>query len=87
MKVIAALALVSLGTPSALSARVSVTDAIIKNLDVTTFPNSLGYGRRPGRSTFADYGFIVARRADRSAYLVRKSDGRTKSFDVLEDGP
>ncbi|MCI2243901.1 hypothetical protein L3067_04665 [Xanthomonas sp. PPL568] len=68
---------VSASSPAA-PPQAGITDAVIQHLDLTSFPNSVGPRRLPGKTTFADYGFVdVAktadggRDADRLAYMAQ----------------
>lgn len=62
-------------------------DGVIRNLDLTTFPNSLGPGRHSGKATFADYGFVIVEKTEAGAKLIRRSDDTIKSFVILSDDP
>ena len=79
--------LLAAGLPAAASAQTGDVDEIIRNLDLTSFPNSVGARRIPGKTTFSDYGFAVAEKTAGGARLVRRDDGRSKSFTILTNGP
>nr|WP_294817840.1 hypothetical protein [uncultured Sphingomonas sp.] len=59
MKTIVVAAWAAIGSLSAAPAGANDMDGVIRNLDLTTFPNSLGPGRWTGKATFADYGFVI----------------------------
>lgn len=86
MKSIVVAVLAVIGSPSAASADANDVGDVIRNLDLTSFPNSIGARRVPGKSTFADYGFVTIEKTVNGAKLVRKGDGRLKSFVVISDG-
>ena len=75
------------GTIAAAPARADDVDDIIRNLDLRSFANSVGYGRVPGKNTFADFGFVTSRKSAKGATLVRKEDGRSKSFVIVPGVP
>jgi hypothetical protein len=87
MKRLAIAALVGIGAPLSASPATNAVDAVIAHLDLTSFPNIVGAERLPGRRTFADYGFGLANRTADGATLVRRRDGRSKSFTVLSNRP
>lgn len=85
MKLIAIAAVVAIGPSLAAPVNANNVDRVISKLDLTTFPNSLSPRRMPGRTTFADYGFITVTKTASRAKLVRKNDGASKSFVVMSD--
>lgn len=85
MKMIAVAALAAIGSSSAAPADANGVDAVIRNLDLTTFPNSIGPTRAPGKATFAEYGFVIVAKSATGATLVRKGDGHSKRFVVISD--
>jgi hypothetical protein len=87
MKMIAVAALAAIGSSSATSVDANDVDGVIRNLDLTRFPNSIGPGRSPHKATFADYGFVVVAKTAMGAKLVRRADGGSKSFVVISNGP
>lgn len=87
MKMIVAAALIATGPPIAASTEASAVDDIIRKLDLTSFANSIGARRVPEKTTFADYGFVTVEKTMNSVRLLRKDDGRSKSFAVLSNGP
>lgn len=60
----------------------SHADSVIQHLDLTSFTNR-GVNRDSAKFTFADNGFAVVQKAVNAATLLRKSDGLTKSFEIL----
>jgi len=61
MKTLLLGALLTVGIAGASSATPShsrAIEAIVRNLDLTSFPNSTGPRRSPGKATLADYGFV-----------------------------
>lgn len=85
MKLIAIAAVVAIGPSLAASVNANDVDRIISKLDLTTFPNSLSPRRAPGKTTFADYGFITVAKTASGATLVRKNDDASKSFVVISN--
>jgi hypothetical protein len=75
--------LVASGSSQAASTDAAEVDAVIKNLDLSTFPNSVGPRRMPGKKTFADYGFIRVEKTTSAAKLVHEDNGWLMSFDVI----
>lgn len=86
-RMIALLALAAIGLPSPASADADDVDGVIRNLDLTSFPNSVGRRRTPGKTSFADYGFVSVAKTASGAKLIRKGDGRSKSFVIISSGP
>jgi len=62
-------------------------DSVIKNLDLTTFPNSIGPRRTPGKTTFSEYGFVHVEKIVHGANLVEKDKGWMMSFKILSSAP
>lgn len=62
-------------------------DGLIKNLDLTTFPNSVGPRRMSGKTTFADYGFVNVKKTSRGANLVRDDQGWMVGFTIVSSSP
>ncbi|WP_420010102.1 pesticin immunity protein [Xanthomonas sacchari] len=58
-----------------------ITDAVIQHLDLTSFPNSVGPRRLPGKTTFADF-VDVTKTAD-GARLLQTDKGWMMRFEVL----
>lgn len=87
MKIIVVAALITMVSPIAASAETTDVDGIIRNLDLRSFPNSIGARRLPGKNTFSDYCFSIAEKTTSGAKLVRKADGRSKSFVIISNGP
>jgi len=86
MKVLAIAVLAAIGSPPAASADANDVDGVIRNLDLTTFPNAIGPMRPLHKTTFADYCFVVVAKTTTGATLVRK-DGGSKHFVVLSNDP
>ncbi|MGK6354654.1 hypothetical protein ACMGDH_05440 [Sphingomonas sp. DT-207] len=86
MKLIAIAAAVAIGPSLAASVNANDVDRVISKLDLTTFPNSLPK-RMPGKTTFADYGFITVAKTASGAKLVGQIDGASKSFVVVSNHP
>ncbi len=87
MKLIIVAALAAITAPSMAIADAGDVDSVIRKLDITSFANSIGTRRVPGKTTFADYDFVAVEKTGNSARLVRKADGRSKSFVILSSGP
>src|SRR5258706_9822644 len=87
MRIFAVAVLAAIGLPSAAPADANDVNGVIRNLDLTSFPNSIGRRHMPGKTTFADYGFVTVEKTASGAKLVRKDDGRSKSFVIISDGP
>jgi hypothetical protein len=88
LKILAAFtALVASGSSLASSIGAGEIDGVIKYLDLTTFPNSVGPRRMPGKTTFADYGFIHVENTASGAKLVRDDKGWTMGFSIISAGP
>lgn len=83
VKLIGLAALVSSGSSLAAFVDVSEVDGVIKNLDLTSFPNSVGPRRMPGKSTFADYGFVRVKKALAGAELIRDDESWLMSFRII----
>jgi len=62
-------------------------DGVIKHLDLTTFPNSVDPRRMPGKTTFADYGFVRVEKTVNGAKLVSDDRGWTMGFSIISAGP
>jgi hypothetical protein len=56
---------------------------IVFAAQLKTFPNSVGPRRIPGKKTFADYGFIRAKKTPSGAKLFHEDNGWLMSFDVI----
>ncbi len=88
MGLVAALAaLVANGAPLAASSYDRQVHAVIANLDLTSFPNSVGPRREPGKTTFADYGFVDLETIANGAILTQEDKGWMMSFTILSAGP
>ena len=87
VKLFALAALASSGSSLAASVDVSEVDGVIKNLDLTSFPNSVGPRRLPGKSTFADYGFVRVKRAIAGAEVVRDDKAWLMGFRIVSANP
>lgn len=61
-----------------------VPDFIVKNLDVTSFPSSIGPRRAPGKTHFADYNIEPKTVTESDAELAEKSGGWRFYFKVLK---
>lgn len=80
--------LAATGLPAAApSDHTNEVESIIRKLDITSFANSIGRRHIAGKTTFADYGFVVVEKTANWAKLVRKDDGRIKSFAILSSDP
>lgn len=87
-KILAAIQiLVASGSSLASSTYAIEIDGVIKHLDLTTFPNSVGPRRMPGKTTFADYGFVRVEKTVNGAKLVRDDKGWTMGFTIISAGP
>lgn len=82
MKIIVVAALAAIGSSGIAPVDANDVNEVIRNLDLTSFPNSL-VGRRSSKTTFEDYGFVTVEKTTDRAKLVRKEDGRSKSFVVI----
>lgn len=80
-------ALVASGYPLAASTHSSDIDGVIKNLDLTSFRNSVGPRRTHGKTTFADYGFIQVEKADTGANLISQDMGWVMGFSIVSADP
>lgn len=86
--IVAALAaLIAHGSPLAASSYDRQIHAVIGNLDLTSFPNSVGPRREPGKTTFADYGFVDLETIANGASLTQEDKGWMMSFTILSAGP
>ncbi|WP_017914141.1 hypothetical protein [Xanthomonas sp. SHU 166] len=65
------------------SQQAGVVDAVIQQLDLTSFPNSVGPRRLPGKTTFADYGFVDVTKTAHGARLLEADKGWMMRFEVL----
>ncbi|MEG8052875.1 hypothetical protein QP185_05805 [Sphingomonas aerolata] len=88
LKVLALLSAV-VASGSLLDARAPTdeTDGLIKNLDLTTFPNSVGPRRMQGKTTLADYGFVEVEKTVKGANVVRDDQGWMMGFTIISAGP
>ncbi len=78
------LAALGLGASSpAAPPQAGITDAVIQHLDLTSFPNSVGPRRLPGKTTFADYGFVDVTKTADGARLLQTDKGWMMRFEVL----
>jgi hypothetical protein len=78
MKTLLLSALLTIATAGASNATPNhsrTIENIVKNLDLTSFPNSTGPRRLPGKTTLADYGFVkvVPDNAETSVYQRDRS--------------
>ncbi|RDE07305.1 pesticin immunity protein [Sphingomonas aracearum] len=80
-------ALVAAGASMAAPTGGEQVQQVIRRLDLTSFPNSVGPRRLPGKATFADYGFVRIRKAGRGASLFREDESWMMRFDVISAGP
>ncbi len=87
VKLVALAVLVASGSSTATSSRASDVDGVIQNLDLTTFPNSTGPRRLPERTTFADYGFVIIKKIEGGAEIVRDDRGWEMSFTIPSATP
>jgi hypothetical protein len=87
LRIVAIAVLAATGFPLAASAVASDVESVIKNLDLTSFANSIGRRRIPGKTSFADHGFVLVVKTANGAKLIRKGDGRIKSFVIVSGGP
>jgi hypothetical protein len=71
------------GSSQAASPDPAEVDAVIKNLDLSTFANSVGPRRMPGKKTFADYGFIHVEKTTSAAKQFHEDNGWLMSFNVI----
>jgi hypothetical protein len=62
-------------------------DQVIAKLDLTSFPNSTGPRREPGKKTLADYGFVVVEPTPRGAQLYLADRGWMMAFVILQATP
>ncbi len=62
-------------------------DSVIKNLDLTSFPNSIGPRRMARKTTFAEYGFVHVKKIAHGADLVEMGKGWMMSFKILSSTP
>lgn len=60
---------------------------VIQNLDLTSFRNSVGPRRLPGKTTFADYDFVLVEQTPAGARLLRTDRSWEMSFIILSAGP
>lgn len=60
---------------------------VIRNLDLTSFPNSVGPRRIPGKTTFADYDFVLVDKTAGGARLLRTDRSWEMRFIILSAGP
>ena len=75
------------GSAQAASSDAGTIYGIIKNLNLTSFPNSVGPRRLAGRTSFADYGFVIVKKSANGASIFRRDKGWVMSFRVLSVGP
>ena len=80
-------ALVASGSSWAARVSTSDIDSVVKSLDLTSFPNSVGPRQVSGKTTFADYGFINVERTDSGAILTTQDQGWEMSFSILSTHP
>ncbi len=86
MRLAIVLALVAIGASPRHGGPEGITsDTVMQHLDLASFGNRGVRWAEDGKHTFADNGFVVVRKSAVSATLIRKSDGLTKSFDILID--
>lgn len=71
----------------AASVHPSDVDGVVRKLDLTSFPNSVGPRRMPGKTTFADYGFRHVGKTAEGARLVKDDEGWEMSFSIISAGP
>lgn len=57
---------------------------VIAHLDLTSFPNSIGPRREPGKKSFADYGFTEVELTPDGAMLYRPDHGWMMYFRILK---
>jgi hypothetical protein len=80
-------AVIASGSLVAAPAPTDETDGLIKNLDLTTFPNSVGPRRTPGKRTLADYGFVEVKKTVGGANVVQDDRGWMMGFTIISAGP
>jgi len=80
-------ALASSGSSLAASVDASEVDGVIKNSDLTSSSNSVGPRRLPGKSTFADYGFVRVKRAIAGVEVVRDDKSWLMGFRIVSANP
>lgn len=79
--------LIATGSSLGSSIDANEIDGVINHLDLTTFRNSVGPRRIPGKTTFADYGFVRVEKTVSGANLVRDDKGWTMGFDIISVSP
>jgi hypothetical protein len=82
---IAAAALGMSGPAFANAAEEQAIDAVIANLDLASFPNSVGPRRILGKTTFADYGFVHVRKSTSGAELTSDDPTWLMNFRILSN--
>ena len=60
---------------------------IIERLDLTSFSNSVGPRRIPGKTSFADYGFTTVEEGVDGATLKQADGGWEMAFEILATTP
>lgn len=75
------------GSSVGASINTSLIDGIIRNLDLTSFPNSVGPRRITGKTSFADYGFVRVEKTEDGANLEAEDKGWIMGFRVISAGP
>lgn len=83
VKLIALAALASSVSSPAVSVDESEVNDVIKKLDLTSFPNSVGPRRVTGKSTFEDYGFVHVKKTLTGAELVLDDKSWLMSFRIV----
>jgi hypothetical protein len=87
-RIVTALAIYGAAAPSlASTSSERDTNVLIRKLDVTSFPNSIGPRREPGKSTLADYGFVNVEKTPHGVSLTTRDHGWLMGFDILTRSP
>ena len=66
---------------------IRAVDGVIAHLDLSSFPNSTGPRRSPGKRSFADYGFTEVELTSEGATLYRPDHSWMMWFSILTTGP
>lgn len=84
---VAVVAFVASGSSPAALTDANEIDSVIENLDLTSFPNSIGPRRVSGKTTFVDYGFVHIEKTSVGADLIREDRGWMMGFRIVSAGP
>ena len=71
------------GPAFASAAEDQAIDAVIANLDLTSFPNSVGPRRIAGKTTFSDYGFVHIKNSASGTQLISDNPMWIMDFHIL----